>query len=86
MSWGFGGNRPWGLTGLLPTRAPTARNELELQQGRAELCRDRRLDKRDYLFIDMDFFFKRAGRSMKERQSSGPGLTRSEATRNAGCS
>lgn len=65
MSWGFGGNRPWGLTGLLPMRAPTARNEL--QQGRAELCRDRRLDKRDYLFIDMDFFFLREQEGARKR-------------------
>lgn len=40
---------------------------LELQQGRTELCRDRRLDKRDYPFIEMDFF--KESRKEQEREA-----------------
>lgn len=39
-----------------PWELPQPEMNLDLQQGRAELCRDRRLDKKDYPFIYMNFF------------------------------
>lgn len=53
---GVCGKQTLGFNRAAPLRElPQPEMNLELQQGRAELCRDRRLDKRHYLFIDMDF-------------------------------